>query len=255
MSNISSNSLFHFTKKREHLINILNNTFIPRYSYEEIKLSNNSEKANFESAIPMVCFCDISLSQISNHIKMYGQYGIGMTKEWGIKNKLNPIIYVNPDSNVSESVNKLAESINKALEEQCSDITKSITDEYMNILNFLKPYTGDFKRGKEIYKDVRFYNEREWRYVPKIEFDSEIKNNLDRNEFENSKTLKSENRKLTEFKINFNTSDIKYIFVKNENEIHRMMEELREIKHRFSPKEIDILTSKITTTEQIIEDF
>lgn len=255
MSNISSNSIFHFTPKKEYLISILQQTFVPRYCYEEIKLSDELERAGFESAIPMVCFCDISLSQMANHIKMYGGYGLGMTKEWGIRKKLNPIIYINPNSNISESVSQMAENIYQALNKHCSEITRNISDEYMNLSNFLKPYDGDFKRGNKTHKKVRFYNEREWRYVPKIEFDSEVKNNLTKEEFLNPTILENENKKLFEYRLGFKPSDIKYIFVKNENEIHPMMEELRNIKSRFSRKEIDILTSKIITTEQIKEDF
>lgn len=255
MSNISSDSLFHFTPKREYLISILEQTFVPRYSFDEIKLSDKLERAGFESAIPMVCFCDISLSQINNHIKMYGGYGIGMTKEWGIRKKLNPIIYVNPNSNISESVSELAENIYQALDKHCSEITRNIFDEYMNLVNFLKPYNGNFNRGNKIHKDVRFYNEREWRYVPKIDFDSVVKNNLCKEEFLNPEILENENQKLFEYRLGFKPSDIKYIFVKSENEIHPMMEQLRKIKSRYSRKEIDILTSKIITTEQIKEDF
>lgn len=194
MSNISSNSLFHFTPKKEYLISIIQQTFVPRYCFEEIKLSDELERPGFESAIPMVCFCDISLSQMANHIKMYGGYGLGMTKEWGIRKKLNPIIYVNPNSNISESVSQMAENIYQALDKHCSEITGNIFDEYMNLLNFLKPYDGDFIRGNKTHKKVRFYNEREWRYVPKIEFDSEVKNNLTKEEFLNPTILENENK-------------------------------------------------------------
>lgn len=255
MSNISSNSLFHFTPKKEYLISILKQTYVPRYCYEETKLSDKSERAGFESAIPMVCFCDISLSQMTNHIKMYGGYGLGMTKEWGIRKKLNPIIYVNPNSNISESVSQMAENLYQALDKHCSEITQNIWDEYMNLSNFLKPYEGNFKRGNKTHKDVRFYNEREWRYAPKIEFDSEVKSNLTKEEFSNPTILKNENDKLFEYRLGFKPKDIKYIFVKNEKEIHPMMEKLRNIKSRFSRKEIDVLSSKIITTEQIKEDF
>ncbi|NAY92963.1 hypothetical protein GTQ34_13650 [Muricauda sp. JGD-17] len=255
MSNISSNSLFHFTPKREYLLNILRQTFVPRYCFEEIQLSDQLKREKFESAIPMVCFCDISLSQISNHIKTYGEYGIGMTKEWGIRNKLNPIIYINPNSNVSESISKLAESVYQALDKYCGEVTKGISDEFMNLSNFLKPYKGNFKRGDKIYKNVRFYNEREWRYVPKIEFDSDVGNYLDKSHYSKPEVLQEENAKLLDYRLGFKPKDIKYIFVKDDNEIHQMMTELRNIKQRFSPKEIDILTSKIITTKQIKEDF
>jgi hypothetical protein len=255
MSNISSNSLFHFTPKKENLISILEQTFVPRYCFEEIKLRDKLERTGFESAIPMVCFCDISLSQINNHIKMYGGYGLGMKKEWGIRKKLNPIIYVNPNSNISESVSKLAENIYQALDKHCSEITRNIYDEYMNFVNYIKPYDGNFKRGNKIHKDIRFYNEREWRYVPKIDFDSNVKNNLSKEELLNPEILENENKKLYEYRLDFKPSDVKYIFVKSENEIHAMIEQLRSINSRFSRKEIDVLTSKIITTEQIKEDF
>jgi hypothetical protein len=255
MSNISSNCLFHFTPKKEHLINILEENFIPRYSFENVRLSNLRDDEIFESGIPMVCFCDISLSQINNHIKTYGNYGIGMTKEWGIKNKLNPIIYINPDSYIAGTISKLAESVNNALCENLNETSKSICDEYMNTLNFLKPYDGDFKRGRKTFKNVRFYDEREWRFVPKISIASEYESTISKKEFNNPEVLQQANNKMVDFRLKFEPKDIKYIFLKNENEIHQMVEKLRNIKQGFSSKEIDILTSKILTTQQIEEDF
>ena len=47
----------------------------------------------------MTCFCDIPLSKLHYHIKNYGAYSIGLDKaNWGIKNKLQPIKYVNQNS-------------------------------------------------------------------------------------------------------------------------------------------------------------
>ena len=255
MSNISSNCLFHFTPKKEYLLNILENSFIPRYCFENVKLTNSSMRGEFEAGIPMVCFCDISLSQINNHIKTYGNYGIGMTKEWGMNNKLNPIIYTNPDSNFTSSIFKMANDVYQNLEESCNKNSKSICDEFMNTLNFLKPYAGDFKRNGKIIPNVRFYNEREWRFVPKIPIESEYNNTITEDEFKNSALLQKENNKMADFSLKFEPRDIKYIFVKNESEIPKMVEKLRDIKQRFSTEEVDVLISKILTTKQIKEDF
>ena len=62
---ISSNTLFHFTPTAEYLVGILTNEFHPRYCLEKIALV----EYEFELAYPMVCFCDIPLSQIKNHVK------------------------------------------------------------------------------------------------------------------------------------------------------------------------------------------
>ena len=80
MPSISSNSLFHFTSK-DSLLKILESSFRPSYSRETLYF-NDSE---IRVLVPMICFCDIPLSQINNHIATYGEYGIGMSKEWGKK--------------------------------------------------------------------------------------------------------------------------------------------------------------------------
>src|ERR1017187_10890632 len=60
-----------------------------------------------EYALPMTCFCDIPLSQIADHISFYGDYGIGMSKKWGLTKGLNPILYVNKGSSTYKSMVKI----------------------------------------------------------------------------------------------------------------------------------------------------
>jgi hypothetical protein len=251
MSNISSNALFHFTSKAEYLIGILTDNFMPRYCFEEVLLTEDNEGKKLCCAIPMVCFCDISLGQINNHIKTYGSYGIGMTKQWGIKNQLNPLIYINQGSTLAESFNKMAKHIS---EDEFDNIF--IDDEFATLSKFLKPYTGDFERNGKIIKNVKFYNEREWRFIPDLDNDKKVSKFMVPNDYNNSVKLAQENKKLQKFKLEFTPDDIKYIFVKDESEIHPMIEALREIKGgKFDGKTIDLLTSKILTTKQLEEDF
>src|ERR1035437_1643460 len=99
---ISSETLFHFTPKLEYLFQILELNFRPRYYPEIIKLRGLKE--DFYRAIPIVCFCDIPLSQTKNHIDTYGHYGMGMSKSWAVKNKLNPVLYIEPNSKLTESI-------------------------------------------------------------------------------------------------------------------------------------------------------
>lgn len=256
MSNISSNALFHFTPKAEYLIGILSDNFIPRYCYEETNLNLDLERGKKMGAIPMVCFCDIPLSQINNHVKTYGNYGIGLTKEWAIKNKLNPLIYINENSVLANHFAHIVTKLHTLLTDNCSDLSCEITDIYLSITDYLKPYSGNFLRNGKIIKNVKFYNEREWRFIPNnYKYDGAIKV-LGREDFDNETKLAAENNKLKKHSLKFNPEDIKYIFVKDESEIHSMIEALRQIKgKRFDKKTLDILASKILTTKQIEEDF
>lgn len=104
---ISANAIFHYTKEKAWLKSIINDNFIPRLSTEDISWALPKEMTgeNFEDwksiKIPMVCFCDIPLSQVLSHADEYGDYAIGLTKEWAIKHKICPIIYSYPESDIA----------------------------------------------------------------------------------------------------------------------------------------------------------
>lgn len=78
MGTLSANTLFHFTKEKNTLINILKTKFYPRLCLEDNFIFS---KESTKMAYPMVCFCDIPLSQINNHAATYGKYAIGLKKE------------------------------------------------------------------------------------------------------------------------------------------------------------------------------
>ena len=73
---ISANTLFHFTRDMDTLLSILRSKFYPRLCLEQKIVPT----LDLRLAIPMVCFCDIPLSQISEHTEMYGEYAIGIKK-------------------------------------------------------------------------------------------------------------------------------------------------------------------------------
>jgi hypothetical protein len=95
---VSSNTLFHFTDSAENLIRILENDFLPRFCLEELELFRKGDTPLIDMAIPMVCFCDLPLSNIGEQLSAYGNYGIGMSKEWGIRQGINPVLYLTPNS-------------------------------------------------------------------------------------------------------------------------------------------------------------
>lgn len=250
MNIMSPNTLFHFTNSAENLIGILKNEFYPRYSLEKYIIG----KSSITAAFSMVCFCDIPLSQIKDHIEKYGEYGIGMSKEWAKKNGLNPVLYLEKGSTLSKNIRAITINIFKDKIIRVNGIKTDIQKEIFDVLRYIKPYEGDLYGNTEITKNIRFYNEREWRYVPDPQ-KSEGEPFLTKKNFQNDVQRIQENTKMEEAKLSFEPHDIKYIIVKEEKEILSMADALSVIKPKYDTDTIKILMTKILTSKQIVNDF
>jgi hypothetical protein len=164
--NISSNVLFHFTNTFDRLKGILENGFLPRYC-PEYTLSPDDRKAASKQrpplhAIPMVCFCDIPISLIRNHLHEYGHYGIGLCKEWGLKRGLAPVTYTHQNATTLKPMRHLAAKAGKTRDQPTAT-------ELQLLAAYTKPFIGPAWRSKcrpKVQPRVSFYDEREWRYVP-----------------------------------------------------------------------------------------
>ena len=100
---ISSNTLFHFTSGIHRIISILKHGFFkPNLSLEDLSFLEIEEKV----AIPMVSFCDIPLSQTKAHMRVYGYYGIGLSKLWGKMNGVSPVLYTYQGSPLTASLSQ-----------------------------------------------------------------------------------------------------------------------------------------------------
>ena len=110
-SPLSTNRLFHYTSEQKYLIDILRNGFQSRFSLEKLDVLKGYERRALTSevlsidsptknnltdefAIAMTCFCDIPLDLVSNHVKLYGEYAIGLKKEWGETVDVCPVFYI-----------------------------------------------------------------------------------------------------------------------------------------------------------------
>jgi hypothetical protein len=162
----------------------------------------------------MVCFCDIPLSQIKEHIYKYGRYGIGLSKEWGRRNGLNPVFYMRGGSALSKSIEAI---IGNLLEAQRTTLS-GIPDALKNVVRYMKPYSGYFLRGVKKTKRIKFYDEREWRYIP-TESGPNVKFALNESEYRNSEMLEVANSVLKNTSLHFEPSDIKYVIVKRKRNI------------------------------------
>ena len=166
MASISANTLFHFTSD-DNLLGILSDEFIPRYCVEW----QFYRERPMRRAIPMVCFCDIPLSQIGKHMRYYGRYGIGMKKSWAMEHKLNPVLYMERRSALAHTFDKLlAENFSRLGNPE--EVDWKIRDAAVYLMSYMKPYSGDQVRNGKTERR-RFYDEREWRFVPTSRIDGQ----------------------------------------------------------------------------------
>lgn len=174
---ISSNTLFHFTSKLEYLLGIIEKGFLPRYSLEDLSyfgIGVAADGTRWETGVPMVCFCDIPLSMIRDHLSVYNGYGIGLSKDWGRLNGIAPVLYCEENSQTTKAITDIKHfDFASLLKEELSNnelLAFSKTTAYIRRLPFfVKKYQGEFFHLGMKYPNKRFYDEREWRFIPNLE--------------------------------------------------------------------------------------
>jgi Putative abortive phage resistance protein AbiGi, antitoxin len=242
---LSPSTLFHFTNKRG-LKGILRDNFKLKYCREKILIDGAGL-----IGVPMVSFCDIKISEIKEHIDKYGSYGIGLSKDWAKQKGLNPVLYLNTNSPYSKG---LFDSIMNLLSNK--NIEESDLYSLVDTLRYSKAYEGELIHGKDKTPKYRFADEREWRYVPKINDGKKHEDFLVEDDLKNESILIRENRNLSKERLYFNANEILYIIVKEEKEIEEIINHIRAVKsEKYSLREVERLMSRIISCERIIEDF
>lgn len=250
----SANTLFHFMKNPEFLIEILQKkAIVPRYCKEDIEYLNirSGDSVFREAYILQKCFCDIPFHKLTekfqvrgegenfqnlegkeslfmSHPDFYGEYAISFSKSWGEKHNLQPIHYLNAESRYTQEFSALIEHILEA-----EDVPDLYAEDILNRLAFVKPLRGIMKRkvkngnmGEveiEFYKN--FHDEQEWRYVPtneelvKVKKESVIANPYILKMIDGGMDI---NGGLTQEQyrgiwLNYSYEDVRYIIVPNVN--------------------------------------
>lgn len=314
---VTSDTLFHFTTSLKNIEGILLKKFQLTYCHEKYQLDYQTH----DSYYPMISFCDIPLSLAKDHIERYGAYAIGMTKEWGVNNNLNPVVYIDKESllakdvqssldNMQKTIDSLATHINNEtlafqrfiinslnktgnyLEHKSPDYMqrsrnielaqKELQDtlEYANrkkdsskdrkviienlsetinnnenLFRYIKNYEGTLNRNDKTIPKYRFYDEREWRYVPAFK-NSEIKAYLNIEQYKQYRGSSKTKPFIENINLPFTGNDIKYLIVKSSKDIPKLIKTIKGIDNLTkNPNEADVLTTKILTVEQINNDF
>lgn len=241
-----SNTLFHFTRSLNKLSEILKHGFWPRYCLEDIQWAGLNEEY---VAFPMVCFCDIPISRISEHVDFYGSFGIGLSKEWGIRNHLNPIMYVTGRNPVHAALESLT-AIVRALSDESSK------QKGLRCLRYILAHTKPMS-GRMIVSDTLvtkdFYQESEWRFVPS---DDNIKDFLLYNEYNDIERLEFFDNATKAFcQLKFSPPDVRYIFVPADSDIPVVINFLQTELEEFPSDELKVLMSRVISLERIQLDL
>lgn len=235
---LSAGALFTFTTKIDYLISMLAEGIRPRYIFERIPVPSKT----WYYTVAAKCFCDIPLGKIKSHLNWFGNYGLGINMQYLKEKGASPIIYIHSRSHwIIDNLKK------GGLSELCNYPT----------LPFLKRYKGDdYKReddGNYVRKSRKFYDEREWRYVPK-------NNNLETGD--NFKLIKDglENIRQRNISTPYNDSsliitpnEVEYIIISSTNEFDDLKKRLRSIY--LKDDDYELMLSRILIANRIIRDF
>lgn len=280
--------------KPEYLYQALRNQFLaPRYCKENIEYLNlrlDRRKVKYIYVLEK-CFCDIPMHSLvtpfdlqvikpkrmkkeirqrieaeNTHPKLYGEYAISFSKEWGKKHELEPIQYV--QNNTSYVNATLSKSINTLV--KYDNLPDEVSEDYINRLCYLKPLHGEMERNVPIEDDLQsvtvwknFNDEREWRYVPSVSTAQKFSINRMYVTGLNTNIINSLNDAVSqpEYKnagLPFDFSDIQYLIVPDNSARISLIKEIEDIfVNLTSYTDIgkDLLISKIITLSEIKKDW
>lgn len=237
---------------------IVNGYFQYRYVTEEIgylnlkEFSISDEGASIQSiTFPMLCFCDIPLNQLNDHNKWYGDYAICMKKTWGIDKKLQPLHYV---INTSDYIKMYQNMFNNIISNP--NVEDETFEFIFNSLFFLKHFEGQqYCEKTEKLEEKIFMDEQEWRSIKTFDKDIETFENFYINEDTGYKKVIYNDAlaKLDDNRLEFKCEDVRYLIVKKEEDVIKLIRDIN--KSNYNEEEKSILISKISILDHLREDF
>lgn len=248
-----SSSVFHFTKRYDVLKLILGQKRLR--SSLNLEAARDLYTSQYYIAIPMICFCDIPLKYVAEeHVKRYGKYGVGFTKEWAIKNQIQPILYrpngsvVNKVTTGLEERQKSIAKVVQTLKSMDNSVVRSSIEALTKDATQITKLTKQIGTVSKAYSDVREnYLDREWRYIDSSYDPIFVNDETERTSLNNE----YQDLKLDSMYLNFTLNDIEHIIVPSNKEVTRLLSIINELtgeseeeltKFKLAQKVIDINT-------------
>lgn len=253
----SANVLFKFMSKLDYLKEILiNKAIYPRYYEETIDYLEIKDLKKI--AFPMSCFCDIHLNRLIYHMDNYGYYGVGIEKQWGIEQGIQPIHYINKNSELKNEYSKVMNGIFDISKEERSQ-HKVYHDYLLHKLLFMKPIQGSMKTNED-YKERNFHDEKEWRFIPSFKnVETELPLIIDQTQM-NAKSYNIYSKGIKqniELSIKLDLKYIKHIIVNTQDDRKELIKFILDnnIGKDEKDEETYILISKIMVFNELREDW
>jgi hypothetical protein len=248
---LSSNTILHQTSKASLEYFITKGGFPLSYCREFLR-SNYLTPA---AAFPMICFSDIPLSELHQHLQRYDDYTIGMTKGWAKSHKLNPVLYFEEKSTFTQSlVEKFDFAMQKHFFNRLDDDAKHEFYYFLYLLAFSKNYDGELTTKKVHYDNYRFSDEREWRYVPQV---AEVEEEWFYKTYDDyDKNKPAYNKEISKYRLPFELTDINFIIVNDRADIDFFYDLLSKVfSKEITAKELTRIPVNFFTNDQIKSDF
>lgn len=208
---LSSNILWHQTNYNSLRKILKGKRLLCAYSVEDV-----ADMTGQNLAFPMVSMCDLPLSEFTEFQGKYDHYSIGLSREWGSKNKFTPIWYYEAKSRVPQMLRR--EILNAA-----NNNSDSITS-LIGILSYMKKVEGPLP--KHNYSTYRFYDEREVRFVPSFEYVLRGGDKPFLTETEYADYKATNGSPVINAYVAFDWSDVRYIIVKEKHQIEKIISDL-----------------------------
>ena len=146
-----------------------------------------------------------------------------------------------------EAVSKLKKKgIDKVLSTEISHVSEEMGLDHM-MLCYIKRVEGQDNKNKR----VKFYDEREWRYVPDLSNEIRVEVNKNKDEI----CIKKLCIKTKDIRLKLSPKDILYLIVKDESHVIKLYDDLDKYFKEFNQGERNKLKTRIICTQQISKDF
>ena len=243
-STIQADTLFTFTKKLDFLIPYIKKKMIsPRYCVEDISYLKIPKLKKI--AFPMKCFCDINMHRLDVHLGWYGFYGLAFSKEWGMNRGIQPIQYINSNSELRKDFTKAFSAALSSPATKRGSAQEKMQNFLLHELMYYKPYEGKMENRNTGKTEIKcFTDECEWRFVPDVTLagfepafhGQTILNAGVLEEISNSMSG------IAEISLQFDYDDLKYIIVKTREDFEKLVQEISDfddaVQHELISKVI-----------------